>query len=599
MRMKKAIYIFFLLVSALIAAVYPLSAQTLPSADSLKKHVKFLASDNLKGRKAGSESDSIAAFYIQKQLSGYGLIPLFNNGIQYYSLVTDVKAGNGNTLSVNLKEYTEGRDFEPFSFSTSQSLSNEVVFAGFGITADFDSLKWDDYKDTDVNGKWVLVLRGDPEPDNPTSAFIPLASDRSKALNAKDKKAAGVLLVSPSSIDRSDKPIDITFDKSVSDAGLPVISITRKLAADILGLAESSIDSIEKVMISKKTTITINRNTTISANTDVIRQKAISRNISFMIKGSDPDLAKEYVVIGAHYDHLGMGGEGSGSRVPDTTGVHHGADDNASGVASLIELARYYSQEGNQPKRSLIFTAFGAEEMGIIGSRYFTEHTPVPLSSIKAMVNMDMVGRLNSDDESITISGTGTSNVTDSILNVLEKQVSFKIKRVPDGYGPSDHASFYTAGIPVVFISTGAHSDYHTPDDTFDKLNYQGQKKITIFTEELVKSFAGLAKPPVFAEAGTRRESGHYGRNLKVTLGIMPDVSGAETSGGMKVEGTRTGAPAEKAGMKKGDIITAINGMKVTNIYDYMSRLSKLKPGDVANVEILRDTKTEILIIQL
>lgn len=207
--MKKHAVIFTLLIiSFLFAYNSSMYAQVIPSQDSLKKHVKYLSSDELKGRKAGSEGDSISAFYIRNALSRYGLTPLFENGIQYFSLVTDVMAGDGNKLAFNQNEYIQGKDFEPFSFSTSQSLNAPVVFAGFGITAETDSLKWDDYRDIDVKDKWVLVLRGDPEPDNPSSVFIPMASDRAKALNAKDKKAGGILLVSPSSIERSDKPID-------------------------------------------------------------------------------------------------------------------------------------------------------------------------------------------------------------------------------------------------------------------------------------------------------------------------------------------------------------------------------------------------------
>lgn len=574
-------------------------AQHIPSVDSLKKHISFLASPELKGRKAGSEGDSLAATYIRESFKHSGLKPLTGNGFQYFSLVTDVKAGSSNSLRINNQSYTAGIDFQPFSFSTSDSLTAKVVFAGFGITGESDNLKWDDYKNLDIKGSWVLVLRGDPEPDNPSSAFIPLASDRAKALAAKDKGASGILLVTPSSIDKSDKPIDITFDKSVSDAGIPVISITRKVASLLLKLPVTSIDSIEKTMLSSKKSIAFLTDTFLTARTDIKREKAVSRNIAYVLKGSDPVLSDEYVVAGAHYDHLGMGGDGSGSRVPDETAVHYGADDNASGVASLLELARYFSVNNTLSPRSIIFVAFGAEEMGLIGARYFTEHSPVPVKSIKAMINMDMVGRLNDVNAAVNISGTGTSDVTDSILNVTEKSRNFSIKRVSDGYGPSDHAAFYTAGIPVCFITTGAHEDYHTPQDSPEKINYKGLQSITAFTADLISAFSNLTKAPVFAEAGTRREAGHYGRNLKVTLGIMPDVSGAETSGGMKVEGTRKGAPAERAGMIKGDIITAINGMKVSNIYDYMSRLGKLKPGDVVNVEIIRNDKTEILIIQL
>lgn len=576
-----------------------LFAQDKPLTEALKKHISYLASPELKGRKAGSEGDSLAAVYIRDNFRQIGLKPFIGNGFQYFSLVTDVIAGKRNSLKTDEKKFTAGKDFQPFSFSTSDSLTAQVVFAGFGITGESDSLKWDDYKGLDVKGKWLLILRGDPEPDNPTSAFIPMASDRAKALAAKDKGAAGVLLVTPSSIDRADRPIDITFDKSVSDAGIPVISITRALAANILSLPVTAVDSIEKRMIAAKQSTAFLTKSTLSARSEINREKAISRNIAFVLKGSDATLANEYIVVGAHYDHLGMGGEGSGSRVPDTVAVHYGADDNASGVASLIELAKHFASNPLQTPRSIVFVAFGAEEMGIIGSRYFVEHLPVPVKSIKAMINMDMVGRLKADDAIISISGTGTSNVNDSIINVYEKSRSFKVKRVPDGYGPSDHAAFYTAGVPVLFLTSGAHSDYHTPDDTPERINYKGQAAITEFAGDLISGFSSLKVPPVFAEAGARKESGHYGRNLKVTLGIMPDVSGAETSGGMKVEGTRKGAPAERAGMIKGDIITAINGMKVSNIYDYMARLGKLKPGDIANIEILRNNKKEILIVQL
>lgn len=587
----------------LIFLVISLFSQNVPSQDSLRKHVTHLSSAELGGRKAGSEGDSLAAIYIRNHFISAGLKPAYNNGFQYFSLITDVKGGIDNHLSIDSKEFEYEKDFQPFSFSTSETIEATVVFAGFGIIGQSDSLFWDDYKLVDIKDKWVMIVRGDPEPDNPTSAFIPMSSDRAKALTAKDKGAKGVLLVSPSSIDRSDRTVDIAFDKSVSDAGLPVLSITRKLASYILNLPGTSIDSLEKKMLSSRETIGFTTKSVVRATTQILREKAISRNIVGTITGKDPILKNEYIVIGAHYDHLGMGGNGSGSRVPDEIAVHGGADDNASGVASLLELARYFSKEENRPARSILFASFGAEEMGIIGARYFVEHPPVDIKSIKTMINLDMVGRLKEKEKdvnpSLSISGTGTSNVTDSILNILELGRPFQFKRVPDGYGPSDHAAFYTAGVPVLFITSGAHGDYHTPLDTPDKINYQGQSAITTFTADLAKSFGNLGKAPIFAEAGAKKESGHYGRNLKVTLGIMPDVSGAETAGGMKVEGTRKDAPASRAGMQKGDIITAINGMKVANIYDYMSRLSKLKPGDTVNVEIQRNNVTEILIIQL
>lgn len=587
----------YVLLIQLLSLVF-CSIQGFTQTDIYKKHVNYLASEQLKGRKAGTDGDSLAAMYIRQQFEEIGLSRFTPSGFQYYKLVTDVNAVKGNTLTVDGNEYIHEKDFQPFSFSSSEELSAPVTFAGFGIVGKSDSLNWDDFAGLNLKGRWVMVLRGDPEPDNNSSGFIPLSSDRAKALMAKDKGAAGLLLVSPSSIERADRPIDIAFDKSVSESGIPVISITRKVAAAILRSSVSAIDSLEKTMIETRKPVQLITQSIVSAKTIIERSQSVSRNIVFYLEGNDPDLKKEYIVIGAHYDHLGMGGSGSGSRVPDTNAVHGGADDNASGVASLIEIARHFSHKINRPSRSIIFASFGAEEMGLIGSRHFIDKSPVDLAMIKAMINLDMVGRLK-DPATVSISGTGTWSVADSVLNELEKERPFSIRRTRDGYGPSDHAAFYTAGIPVSYLTTGAHSDYHTPSDSPEKLNYQGLESVTSFTVDLARALANLPVAPIFAEAGSKKEPGHYSRNLKVTLGIMPDVSGAETSGGMKVEGTRKEGPAARAGMQKGDVITAINGMKVGNIYDYMSRLATIKPGEVVNVEILRNNHTEILIIQL
>jgi hypothetical protein len=565
----------------------------------LSRHIHYLASPELEGRKSGTTGDSLAAIYIRDQFQQTGLQLLESNGFQYFSLVSDVRAGEKNALEFNRISYTAGTDFQPFSFSSSATVNAPVIFAGFGISGTSGDLHWDDFQGIDVKDKWVIALRGDPEPDNSTSAFIPMAADRAKALAVKDRGAAGLLLVTPSSIDRADQTVDISFDKSVSDAGLPVVSITRKLAALLLRQQVTAVDSLEKLMISVKKPASFDPGTFLIATTDVIREKAVSRNVVAMLKGSDPALAGEFVVIGAHYDHLGMGGFGSGSRLPDTVAVHAGADDNASGVASLIELARSFAARPKRAGRSMLFVAFGAEEMGLLGARWFVANSPVPLSSVKAMLNMDMVGRLSTDDPRVTISGTGTFTVADSIIDATAAGRPFEIGKSPDGFGPSDHAAFYGEGIPVLFFSTGAHGDYHTPFDLPDRINYTGQATVTSFVESLASGISLLPSAPLFTESGSRQQAGHYGRNLKVTLGIMPDVSGAETSGGMKVEGVRNQGPAARAGMAKGDIIVAINGMTVNNVYDYMGRMGKLKPGETVNIEVIRNGKHEILIVQL
>jgi hypothetical protein len=596
MVFKKTIFLLCLLFAGFLMA----SAQTGKSGvDQLSITVSYLASEELGGRKAGTDGDSLAAVYIRSKLAESGAELLANKGFQYFGIIAGVKSGNDNRLTVGQTVFEPGKDFQPFSFSSNSSLNAPVVFAGFGLAGTSGDLSWDDYSDVDVKDKWVLVFRGDPEPENANSAFIPMASDRAKALTARDRGASGLLLVSPSSIEKADQPIDITFDKSVSDAGIPVVSITRKAASVILGMNTTAVDSIEKVMIDGKNPAIVAIKNTVNATTDVIREKVTTRNVMAMLPGSDPILKNEFIVVGAHYDHLGMGGPGSGSRVPDEHAIHGGADDNASGVAAVLSLAGFFSVKENRPARSLILVSFGAEEMGLLGARYFVAHSPVDLKSIKAMVNLDMVGRMKPDLPTLTVSGTGTFTIADSLLDLLSVNRPFEVKRSPDGFGPSDHAAFYGENIPVLFITTGAHEDYHTPADLASHINYDGTMKVIDFTADLVSTLGNLKSAPVFRESGSRKEGGNYGRGLKVTLGIMPDVSGAETSGGMKVEGTRKDGPAQKAGMLKGDIITAINGLPVGNIYDYMSRMGKLKPGDRVNVEVLRDGKKEILIIQL
>ncbi len=566
----------------------------------MKESVTYLASEDLGGRKSGTPGDSLAAVYIRKMFSEQGARLMGNNGFQYFGVISDVRSGNHNQLTVNDHPYVQSIDFEPFSFSSNATVNADVVFAGFGLSGNSGDLRWDDFEGKDIKGKWVIVLRGDPEPDNQNSAFIPMATDRAKALAVRDLGGAGLLLVSPSSIEKKDVPVEISYDKTIADAGIPVISITRKVAAEIMNVEPQLIDSLEKQMIRVKKPLNHLTTASIEATTDIVREKVTTRNIIAMIPGNDPVLKNEYIVIGAHYDHLGMGGPGSGSRVPDEHAVHGGADDNASGVVALISLISHFSQEKNRTPRSLIFVSFGAEEMGLLGSRYFTANSPVELKSVKAMVNLDMVGRLSVENPVVTVSGTGTFSLADTLVDRLAALRKFQVRKSPDGFGPSDHAAFYGEGIPVLFLTSGAHEDYHTPADVASKLNYEGLNSITEFAGDLVAGLAALNPAPVFTESGSSRTGGHrYGRGLKVTLGIMPDVSGAETSGGMKVEGTRKDGPAFKAGMIKGDIITAINGLPVGNIYDYMSRMGKLKPGERVNVEVLRDGKKEILIIEL
>lgn len=591
--------IFFPVTSIFLMVFSMLQAQVNPdiTTKELSEEIHFLASDSLKGRKPGMPEEDVAAKYIRDKFSAAGLELMGNKGFQEFELVADVKAGTHNTLTYNGTSALFNTDFTPLSFSSSAGLSAKAVFAGYGFDINLDTLKWNDYAGIDAKGKWVLVLRGDPEMEKQSSAFIAFEQERSKVLTAKDKGAAGVIFISPAELEATDKLMTLQFDKTAADAGIPVFHITRSLADRMLSVSGYSIGQIEKLIKQDKKPVSFDMSITINGNSDVVPQKVTTRNVIGLLRGTDPNLATEYVIIGGHYDHLGFGGPSSGSRTPDTLAIHYGADDNASGTVGVMELAEKFASQRKSLKRSIVFVAFAAEEMGLLGSREFTRQPLIDLKKISAMINLDMIGRLNPETKSITIGGSGTSVQSDSLILVLAANRSFEIRRSPEGYGPSDHASFYSENIPVFFFTTGAHEDYHTPADVADKINYQGEKDILDYVFDLAMAIEGMPTMLSFREAGAKTGT-RNSRNFKVTLGIIPDMASA-INNGLGVDGVRKGGPADLAGIKKGDRIIAIDGQPVTNIYDYMTRLGKLKSGQTSSVEVIRDQKKVIILVQL
>lgn len=568
------------------------------TAAELHDYVQFLASDSLKGRKPGSPEINVAADYILGHFIAAGLTPMADKGFQWFEIVTDVDLGEKNTLTCEGTDAVIRKDFIPLSFSSSAVVNAPVVFAGYGFDIDTDSLRWNDYRDIDVKGKWVMVFRADPDLDNAESKFIPFSDIRSKVLTAKDKGAAGVLLVTPKGVEKEDKLMPLIVENNEVTAGIPILNITRELATGILHATGISIDSLDRAIIMSRAPKSFLTPATLNAATDVVQKREKTANVVAMLEGSDPVLKDEYLVVGGHYDHLGFGGPGSGSRMPDTNAVHNGADDNASGTAMVMSLADRLALEKGKTRRSIIFVAFSSEEIGLIGSKYFISHPPVELKKIKAMFNFDMVGRFEKEKNSISLSGTGTSAEFDTILGPLERKLTFAVVRSPDGYGPSDHASFYSSDIPVLYFNTGVHTDYHTPFDDTERLDFEAEKKIGDFATDIILAVDDLPNPLTFKESGKKEQAGRSGRRLKVTLGIMPDFAGSEKKG-LRIDGVTKGGPADRGGMKKGDIITGINGLPVGNIYEYMSRLQKLKHGMTVNVEVIRENKNEVLIIQL
>ncbi len=577
-----------------------INAQTVDeiTIDELTDHIYFLASDSLQGRKPGSPGGSMAAEYIRDNFVNSGLSLMGEEGYQYFSVTTSVEPGENNKLLYNGLEAKLNKDFNPMPFSSNAELEAEVVFAGYGIEMDTDSVSWNDYQNLDIEGKWVMVLRADPEPENDSSLFIVFGGDRDKVLTARDKKAGGIIFVNGAVSSAEDKLIGSTFSRVTASAGLPAINITRALADSILG-GDRTIADLEKEIIDSKQTIGFSTPSTIAVTTDLKRVEVETQNIVAVLVGNDPALRNEYIVIGAHYDHLGMGGQGSGSRDPDTIAVHNGADDNASGVAAIIEIAEKLGSQKENLKRSVILMAFGAEEMGLLGSQFFTNEPTIDLKDVVAMFNFDMIGRFDNDKRTLMIAGTGTAEQFEEMLKKHEDSSNMSFSHSPEGYGASDHSSFYGAGIPVMFFFTGAHQDYHTPADDADKINFKGEKEIIDFAYPLIFEIINSDDKLVYkAAAPVKNKIGRGRGGLKVKFGIMPDFTSTENDG-LGVGGVTAGGPAHGGGMLKGDKIVAIEGMRVTNIYDYMARLKKLNPGQRVSVDIIRNGEKQILMLQL
>ncbi len=564
------------------------------TVEDIKENIEFLASDSLKGRKSGEPGDFLAAEFIRSKFEAAGLELLYKNGFQDFNLVSSAELGQGNLLKVNGKEFVAEKDFLPYAFSANTTVESGVVFAGYGIEVDRDSLKWNDFEGADVSGKWMLVLQGDPDLDDPNSPFLEFSSERAKALKASDMNAAGIILVAGKQFSAKDELSSLFFDKNSSRYSIPVLQVTRQVADEMLAGTGETVESLEEKIHNTNKGINLAGKAQVEVSVNVLLKETTTRNVVAMLPGTDEALKDEYIVAGGHFDHLGMGGPGSGSRAVDTIAVHNGADDNASGVSAVIQLAEKFASE-KANKRSIIFVAFGAEEMGLVGSKAFTAHPPVAAEKIVAMFNFDMVGRLDDKSNALSIGGTKTAKESEQILNDLN--TGFELAFSGEGVGPSDHASFYLQNIPVFFISTGAHSDYHTPQDDAELINYEGAKKVMDYSFALVQEVANRSEKLTFQEAGSKYQRSRGGR-FKVTLGIMPDYAGLEKRG-MRVDAVTKGKPAYKGGMKKGDIITAIEGKKVGNIYDYMNRLQSLEAGQTITVDILRDNKETVLIIQL
>lgn len=548
----------------------------------LLNHVSILASDSLQGRYPGTTYDKISAKYIKNQFSSFGLKLLANKGYQFFTIEKPSQKRFENThLMIDGKRLTYGVDFTTLPSRGSDSLCASAVFVGLGNKTD--------YKSVDVKRKWAVFFKDEFKKDTSSTNNELQLFDFSKIDIAKDQSAAGIII-----LDIDDKN-NISLDNNAKDFGMPIFILKKESSIKLLksiGDYESIVKQFQEGNITPSQNIT----STICGKVGKSFEEINTQNVVAILKGSDSKFSDEYIVIGGHYDHLGMGGKNANSRMPDTLAVHNGADDNASGISSILEIAQKLASERKTIKRSVVFVAFGAEEMGLVGSQRFVESDIIPISNIKAMINLDMVGRLT--ENKLEISGTKTSVQSEQILKEANADSTLKLVLSPGGFGPSDHASFYAKNIPVFAITTGIHLDYHTPLDDVDKINAVGMQKVTDYTYRLAYKLVNMDSSLTFTKSGSRMMPSRSNSKMKVTLGIIPDVSGS-TNNGLKAIGVTDDKPAAKAGMKNGDIIISIDGKPVTNINDYMERLGELKPQTTATVVVLRNNEKVTLTVNL
>ena len=542
-------FFFLLLLLTSCAAPKQITRVDTQTLDNLKAHIKYLADDKLEGRRTGTNGEKLAMEYIATQFKTNGLLSKGNDGYyQAFDVYDGRQINSGTHLSINGNELLLNKDFFPFPFSPNQTIE---ALPSIAIQ------EWD--------MPWFFDLKETLE-ENKNNLHFDLADYiRTNSKKAKSKGASAVILYNTSSVD--DKLVFDPKDKT-EQMLIPVLYVSKETAQKYF----------------KDPSATLN----LKLKTDIGEKKRIGHNVIGYIDNG----AATTVILGAHFDHLGYG-EDSNSMIRNFTKpmIHNGADDNASGTAAVIELARKL-KTSTAKNNNYLFIAFSGEELGLFGSKYFTEHPTIDLKSVDYMINMDMLGRLNDSTQVITIGGYGTSptwgEVFSGITTTSGKNVpSFNVRYDSSGTGPSDHTSFYRKDIPVLFYFTGIHSDYHKPSDDYDKINYNGELKIIEHIYNVIETLNNKGR---LAFTKTRETQTTSSASFKVTLGIMPDYTYSGT--GVRADGVSDGRPAQKAGIKAGDIILQLGEYDVSSLENYMQALGKFNKGEKTKVKFKRGNQT-------
>ncbi|MGB9912036.1 MAG: M20/M25/M40 family metallo-hydrolase [Candidatus Kapaibacteriota bacterium] len=576
-------------------------SQKASTEEALKiaEYVRFLASDELEGRYPATPGNYKAADFIEKHFKDFGLQPISGNYRQTFPFPIAYKFSEKNSVVWEKlierpglpkdmwksipKNWNIGVEFQPLPISENGTISGEVVFAGYGITA--KDIGYDDYEGIDVKNKIVIVLTDSVEGQPKDERFIPYSKLNYKAMNAREHGATGIIFVKVQS-DSANVfyPVKVsTFNKP---SGIVAIQANRTEIAKFFPKNSNLYPTEMEMQKTKKPKSFLLPDTKITISVNIEKETAEVPNVFGLIPGRDPELSKQYIVIGAHFDHLGWGGENSLYR-GKTPAIHNGADDNASGVAAILHLAEYLAK--NPLRRSVIVVAFNGEEEGLLGSSHFVKHSPVPIEQIVLMLNFDMVGRMK--ENKLNVFGTGSSTSFDKVIDSVAVLDSLILTKGSEGYGPSDHASFYSVKIPVLFMFTGAHSDYHMPTDDAEKIDCDGILKVTNFAKKILERYGNSFEKPDYVYVPIEKKNGKDNAPgyARVWFGIVPNFE--DNPKGLKISGVSAGSPAEKAGLQGDDIITKFGGKTIKNLQDLTYVLREFKPNDTVDVVVIRGDK--------
>ncbi|MDA7510778.1 M28 family peptidase [Verrucomicrobia bacterium] len=579
-----------------------------------RSHVAYLASDELEGRQTGSAGSRAAADYARNHfrlagLKGVGLPPNYSHKFQFTKRIET--ASEGNHLKIESsghisfeKTFQVEKGFRPLSFTSSSEFSGGVVFAGYGLTVPGELGEgYDSYSGLNVSNKTVLVLRYVPEEVTPERRQVlnRYAGLRYKAMIARDHGAKGILIVAGPNSPNAGELIRHSFDSSLAGSEIVAASVTSEVAEYLLAPVHKSLESLQSALDGENPHAEGGfeiPGLTLSIGTAVNQVKGTDYNVVAYLPPTNPGPESEYVIIGAHYDHLGHGGSNSLQRKGEEDHIHNGADDNASGTSVILELAASLAdrkaKDPSQFQKGILFALWSGEEIGLIGSTHFAEdHSPF-LEGANAYLNFDMVGRLK--ENKLVLQGVGSSSIWPGLIERKNVLAGFGLTLQEDPYLPTDATVFYTRGIPILSFFTGSHEDYHRPTDTADKVNYPDLTRITSFAERLVLDLISNDQRPDYVKVERAKSSGGSRDSMRAYLGTIPDY--ASEAKGVKLSGVSGGGPADKSGMKANDVIVEFAGKKIANIYDYTYAIDAVKIGEPVKVSVMREgAKLELEIV--